>query len=51
MSLIDSLGDQAKDYMKDPNKREQIEQLAKEKGITVEQAANDHMAKNNEDSK
>jgi hypothetical protein len=45
MDLLDNLGDKAKDAMNDPAKKRQIEQLAKEKGISIEQAAKEHLSK------
>ena len=50
MGLMDNLDDKAKDMMNDPERKRQIEQLAKEKGISVEQAAKEHMAKHNDNN-
>ena len=44
MGLMDNVSDKAKDAMNDPEKKQQIEQLAKDKGISVEQAAREHFA-------
>lgn len=38
MGMMDNLGDKAKDIMNDPDKKQQIEQLAKDKGISIDQA-------------
>lgn len=45
MGLMDDIDSKAKDMMNDPAKKQQIEQLAKEKGISMEQAAKEHLAK------
>lgn len=45
MGLMDNLEDKAKDMMNDPAKKKEIEQMAKDKGISVEQAAKEHMSK------
>ena len=44
MSLFDQIEDKAKDMMNDPAQRAKIEQLAKDKGLTLEAAAK-HFAK------
>lgn len=38
MGLMDNMGSKAKDMMDDPDKRQQIEKIAEEKGITIDQA-------------
>jgi len=43
MGIIDNLEDKAKDAMNDPEKKEHIEQLAREKGISLEEAAKEHV--------
>lgn len=50
MGMMDDLGDKAKDMMNDPQKKQQIEQLAKEKGISIEQAAKEHLSKQKDNS-
>jgi hypothetical protein len=50
MNLFQKLEDKAKEVMKDPQKRQQIEKLAKEKGIPIEQAIREHFAKHKEAS-
>lgn len=45
MGLMDSFEDKAKEMMNDPEKKRRIEQLAKEKGISLEQAAKEHYMK------
>lgn len=45
MGLMDNMNDKVKDMMNDPDKKQQLEQTAKEKGISVEQAAKEHLAK------
>jgi len=44
MGLMDNMGDKAKDMMSDPDKKKQIEQMAKDKGMSIEQAK-EHFAK------
>lgn len=44
MSMFDSLRDGAQDVMNNPEQREKIEQIAREKGISLEQAK-DHFLK------
>ena len=44
MGLLDNLEDKAKDVMQDPEQRAKIEQLAKDKGISLE-AAKAHFLK------
>jgi hypothetical protein len=44
MGLMDNLGDKVKDVMNDPEKKQKIEQIAKDKGISMEQAK-EHFAK------
>jgi len=44
MGLMDNMKGKAKDMMDDPDKKKEIEQMAKEKGISVEQAAKEHLA-------
>lgn len=48
MGLLDNLNDKAKDMMNDPQKKQQIEQMAKEKGISVEEAAKKHLQKHDD---
>lgn len=38
MSMFDDLRDKAQDVMNNPEQREQIEKMAREKGISVEEA-------------
>jgi tRNA(Ser,Leu) C12 N-acetylase TAN1 len=38
MGMMDNTSSKAKDMMSDPDKKKQIEQMAKEQGITMEQA-------------
>jgi hypothetical protein len=45
MGLMDNLSDKAKAMMNDPEKKRQIEQLAKDKGISLERAAKEHFEK------
>lgn len=47
MGLMDNMSDKAKGMMNDPDKKQQIEQMAKDKGITIEQAKAQFMKKNN----
>lgn len=44
MGLMDSMKDKAQDAMNDDGQRQKIEQLAKEKGISIE-AAKEHLRK------
>lgn len=48
MGLMDSLDDKAKDMLNDPERKRQLEQLAKDKGISIEQAAKEHFEKHND---
>lgn len=43
MGLLDDMKDKGKDIMDDPDKRAKIEQMAKEKGMTLEEAKNHFM--------
>ena len=45
MTLLENIEDKMKDMMDDPQKREHLEQMAKEKGISVEEAARQHFSK------
>lgn len=38
MGMLDNLKDKAGDMMNDPDKKAQIEQMAKDKGISMEEA-------------
>ena len=44
MDMFDNLRDKAQDVMNNPEQREKIEQIAREKGITLEEAK-DHFLK------
>lgn len=46
MGLMDNVNNKAKDMMNDPDKKQQIEQMAKDKGISIEQAKEKFMKKN-----
>lgn len=46
MGLLDDMENKSKDIMADPNKRAKIEQMAKEKGMSIEEAKT-HFLKNN----
>lgn len=48
MGLMDNLGDKARDIMNDPDKKQQIEKLAKEKGVSIEEAAKQYTEKKEE---
>lgn len=48
MALMDDLGNEAKDVMGDPQKRAEIEQMARDKGITIEQAKEEYLSRNSE---
>ena len=47
MNMLDDMQDKAKDMMSDPSMRERVEQYAKEKGCTIEEAK-EHFLKRNE---
>jgi hypothetical protein len=47
MGLMDNMSGQAKDMMNDPDKRQQIEKMAKEKGISIDQAKEHFTKKEN----
>jgi hypothetical protein len=38
MGLLDDMQDKGKDMMDDPDKKAKIEQLAKDKGMTIDEA-------------
>lgn len=38
MGLMDNMSDKAMDMMNDPEKKQRIEQMAKDQGISIEQA-------------
>lgn len=44
MGMMDDLGDKAKDMMNDPATKQKVEQIAKDKAISVEQAAKEHLS-------
>lgn len=44
MSMFDNLRDKAQDVMNNPEQREKIEQIARDKGISLEEAK-DHFLK------
>ena len=48
MGMLDDMQNKAKDMMDDPDKKEQIEQMAREKGITVEEAKERFMKQNDQ---
>lgn len=48
MGLMDNMSDKAKDVMNDPDKKQQIEKLAKEKGISIKEAAKQYTEKKKE---
>lgn len=45
MGLLDDVQDKAKDVMDDPEQKAKVEQLAKDKGISVESAKQHFMKK------
>lgn len=47
MGLMDDMKDKAQDVMNDPEKREKIEQIAREKGISMDEAKA-HFMKNHQ---
>ena len=46
MSMFDDIQAKGKDVMNDPEKKAQIEQLAKEKGLTIEEAKTHYLQHN-----
>lgn len=49
MALMDNMSDKATDMMNDPDQRQKIEQMAKDQGISMEEAKERFMKqKNNE---
>ena len=47
MGIIDDMKSKAQDVMNDPEKKEKIEQIAREKGISMDEATS-HFMKNNQ---
>jgi len=47
MGIFDEVKDKAQDVLNDPDKRAKIEQMAKDKGISIDQAK-DHFMKHGE---
>jgi hypothetical protein len=45
MGIMDDLKDKASDLMDQPDKKDQIEQMAKEKGISIDEAKQHFMDK------
>ncbi|HSX31757.1 MAG TPA: hypothetical protein VLF43_00710 [Candidatus Saccharimonadales bacterium] len=45
MGVMDDLKDKASDVMDDPDKKAQIEQMAKEKGMSIDEAKRHFMDK------
>ena len=45
MGLLDNLKQKADDIMNDPDKKAKIEQMAREKGISIEEAKNRFLKK------
>lgn len=45
MGMLDNVKDKADDMMNDPNKREELQRMAKEKGISMEEAKQRFMNK------
>ena len=48
MALTDDLGSESKDVMRDPQTRAEIEQMARDKGITIEQAKEEYLSRMSE---
>ena len=48
MGMLDNLKDKGSELMNDPDKREQIEQIAKDKGISIDEAKNHFMKQHGE---
>jgi hypothetical protein len=48
MGMLDDMKDKSKDIMDDPDKKAQIEQMAKDKGMTVEEAKKHFMKHGNQ---
>ena len=47
MGILDNLKDQGRDIMDDPDKRSRIEQIAKERNISIDEAKAHFMRQNN----
>ncbi|MDN5275529.1 MAG: hypothetical protein JWN33_178 [Candidatus Saccharibacteria bacterium] len=50
MGLLDDIKDKVGDVMDDPDKRAKIEEIAKEKGLTLDQAK-EHFLNHNDEKK
>lgn len=48
MGMFDAMENKMQEMMNDPQQRAKIEEIAKQKGISMEEAAKEHMMKKNQ---